>query len=57
LSVYAALVTGSGENKTAMHGIRKDPASIITSFSPVSKKREKIDSSLTAWLGYPQESD
>lgn len=48
LGVYAALVTGSGENKTEMPGIRKDLASIITSFSPVSKEREKIDSSLTA---------
>ena len=48
LGVYSALVTGSGENKTEMPGIRKDLASIITSFSPVSKEREKIDSSLTA---------
>jgi SNF2 family DNA or RNA helicase len=48
LGVYAALVTGSGENKTEMPGIRKDLASIITSFSPVSKERDKIDSSLTA---------
>ncbi|WDP92369.1 MAG: DEAD/DEAH box helicase family protein [Desulfobacter sp.] len=48
LGIYAALVTGSGENKTEMPGIRKDLAAIITSFSPVSKEREKIDSSLTA---------
>ena len=48
LGVYAALVTGSGENKTDMPGIRKDLTSIITSFSPVSKERDKIDSSLTA---------
>jgi ERCC4-related helicase len=48
LGVYAALVTGSGENKTGMPGIRKDLASIITSFSPISKERDKIDSSLTA---------
>lgn len=48
LGVYAALVTGSGDNKTEMPGIRKDLATIITSFSPVSKEREKIDSSLTA---------
>jgi hypothetical protein len=48
LGVYAALVTGSGDNKTEMPGIRKDLASIITSFSPVSKERDKIDSSLTA---------
>jgi SNF2 family DNA or RNA helicase len=48
LGVYAALVTGSGENKTEMPGIRKDLASIITSFSPISKERDKIDSSLSA---------
>ena len=48
LGIYAALVTGSGENKTEMPGIRKDLASIITSFSPLSKERDKIDSSLTA---------
>ncbi len=48
LGVYAALVTGSGENKTEMPGIRKDLASIIPSFSPVSKERDKIDSSVTA---------
>jgi len=48
LGVYAALVTGAGENKTEMPGIRKDLASIITSFSPVSKERDKIDASLTA---------
>ena len=48
LGIYAALVTGSGENKTEMPGIRKDLAAIITSFSPISKEREKIDSALTA---------
>ena len=48
LGVYAALVTGSGENKTEMPGIRKDLAAIITSFSPISKERDKIDSALTA---------
>lgn len=41
-------MTGSGKNKTEMPGIRKDLSSIITSFSPVSKEREKIDSTLTA---------
>ena len=48
LGIDAALVTGSGENKTEMSGIRKDLASIITSFSPISKEREKIDSALTS---------
>ena len=47
LSVYAALVTGSGQNKTEMPNIRKDLASIITSFSPISKERNKINANLT----------
>lgn len=47
LGIYSALVTGTGDNKTDMPGIRKDLASIITSFSPISKERAKIDSSLT----------
>ena len=37
---------GSGGNKTTLPGIRKDMASIITSFSPVSKERKKVDPSL-----------
>ncbi|TCK58429.1 helicase-related protein [Seleniivibrio woodruffii] len=47
LGIYSALVTGTGDNKTEMPGIRKDLASILTSFSPVSKERSKIDSNLT----------
>ncbi len=47
LGIYAALVTGTGENKTEVPGLRKDLASIITSFSPISKERNKIDSTLT----------
>ena len=47
LKLRAALVTGSGTNKTTMPGIRKDMASIITSFSPLSKERKSIDDSLT----------
>jgi len=46
LGIRAALVTGAGDNKTTMPGIRKDLASIITSFSPISKERDKIDDSL-----------
>jgi len=46
--IHSALVTGrTGGNKTTMPGIRKDIASIITSFSPVSKERSKIDESLS----------
>ncbi len=49
LGVHSALVTGrSGDNKTTMPGLRKDLISIITSFSPLSKERAKIDESLTA---------
>lgn len=47
LGIYSALVTGSGDNKTEMPGIKKDLASIITSFSPISKERSKVDSSLS----------
>jgi hypothetical protein len=48
LGLHVALVMGgTGKNKTTMPGIRKDLASIITSFSPISKERDKIDSSLS----------
>jgi len=48
LGVHSALVTGrSSGNKTTMPGLRKDIATIITSFSPLSKERAKIDESLT----------
>lgn len=47
-AVHSALVTGrTGGNKTTMPGIRKDLASVITSFSPLSKERAKIDESLS----------
>lgn len=38
----SALVTGSGQNKTNMKGCRKDLNSILTHFSPLSKKRKDI---------------
>ena len=48
LGLHSALVTGrTGGNKATMPGLRKDIASIITSFSPLSKERDKIDESLT----------
>ncbi len=48
LKIHSALVTGrSGDNKTTMPGLKKDLASIITSFSPISKERDKIDESLS----------
>lgn len=41
-NVYSALVTGSGTNKTNMPNCRTDLSSVLTNFSPVSKKREQI---------------
>ena len=46
LGIHSALVTGTGGNKTTMPNLRKDIATIITSFSPLSKERAKIDESL-----------
>ncbi|HUP24552.1 MAG TPA: helicase-related protein [Thermoanaerobaculia bacterium] len=37
--VESALVTGSGTNQTTLRGLRRDLASILTSFSPRSKER------------------
>jgi len=46
--LYTALVTGvTGSCKTTMPGVRKEMSSIITSFSPISKERDKIDETLT----------
>ena len=39
LGLHAALVTGAGRNQTTLPNLRKDFASIITSFSPHSKER------------------
>lgn len=46
LGLYCAIVTGTGDNKTTMPGIRKDMPSIITSFSPISKERSLISPEL-----------
>lgn len=46
-TISSALVVGAGTNKTTLAGIQKDLNSIITSFSPISKERDKIDDSLT----------
>lgn len=40
--VYSALITGSGDNKTNMPGCRSDLSSVLTHFSPLSKKRNEI---------------
>jgi hypothetical protein len=39
LRLHAALVTGTGANKTTLPGLRADLGSILTSFSPRSKER------------------
>ncbi len=39
LGLHSALVTGAGHNQTTLPKLRKDFASIITSFSPRSKER------------------
>jgi SNF2 family DNA or RNA helicase len=47
LKLHSALVTGTGTNKTTLSGINRDLNSILTTFSPVSKERHKIDASAT----------
>lgn len=37
--IESALVTGAGRNQTTLPGLRKDLASILTAFSPLSKER------------------
>lgn len=39
LGVESALVTGTGENRTTIPGLRRDLGSILTAFSPRSKER------------------
>jgi SNF2 family DNA or RNA helicase len=46
--LYSALVTGSGNNKTTMPQCKTDLSSILTHFSPRSKKRKDI---------YPEEKN
>lgn len=48
LKVQSALVTGSGNNKTTLKGIKNELNAILTNFSTVSKERNKI---------YPEISD
>lgn len=47
LNIYTGMVTGSGTNRTTMSGLNKSFHSIITSFSPISKDRAKIDETLS----------
>ena len=39
LGLEAALVTGSGTNKTTLRGLRRDLSSILSAFSPKAKER------------------
>jgi Helicase conserved C-terminal domain/SNF2-related domain len=39
LGIDTALVTGTGSNQTTLRGLRKDLASILTTFAPRSKER------------------
>ena len=39
LGIDTALVTGTGRNQTTLHGLRKDLASILTTFAPRAKER------------------
>ena len=49
LDLHCALITGrTDENQTTLVGIGRDSNSILTSFSPVSKERFRIDPALTA---------
>ncbi len=46
-NIHAALVTGTGTNKTTLKDLNKDLNSILTTFSPVAKERHKIDENAT----------
>jgi hypothetical protein len=39
LGLHTALVTGSGQNKTTLPGLRRDLGSILTAFAPRAKER------------------
>lgn len=48
--IHSALVTGGGTNKTTIPGLGSDLNNILTTFSPVSKERDKVDPSATTEL-------
>ncbi|RME70279.1 MAG: helicase [Verrucomicrobia bacterium] len=41
LGLDSALVTGTGSNQTTLPGLRRDLASVLTAFAPISKERPK----------------
>ncbi len=45
--LHAATVSGVGANRVTMPDIRKDLSSILTSFAPISKERDKVNPGLT----------
>ena len=45
--VESCLITGGGTNKTTLETGNKDLNSLLTNFSPISKSRDKIDSTAT----------
>jgi SNF2 family DNA or RNA helicase len=47
LGIYSSVITGSRPVKTTMPGIKQNLSNLIISFSPRSKEREKIDSTIT----------
>jgi len=47
LGIHSALVTGGGTNKTTLTGLGSELNNILTTFSPVSKERDKIDPDAT----------
>ncbi|MBC8208822.1 MAG: DEAD/DEAH box helicase family protein [Desulfobulbaceae bacterium] len=47
LCIHSALITGTGTNKTTMPGIRTDLHSLLTSFSPISKERDKVEDTIS----------
>lgn len=50
LGIHSALITGGGANKTTLSGLGTDLNSILTTFSPVSKERSKLDPDATTQL-------
>ncbi len=48
LGLYAAQITGSGTNRTTLPGQSSNFDSLLTSFSPTSKERSKIDEEATS---------
>lgn len=47
LGIHSALVTGGDTNKTTLTGVGSELSNILTTFSPVSKERDKIDPEAT----------